>query len=51
VKPEIKRPLGVPRRRWEGDIRIDFQGIGVRSVNWIVMFGDKEKFGCCNNGN
>jgi len=42
VKPEVKRPLGVPRRRWEGDIRIDFQGIGVRSVNWIIVAQNKK---------
>lgn len=44
VKPEVKRPLGVPRRRWQGDIRIDFQGIGVRSVNWITVAQDKEEY-------
>ena len=33
VKPEIKRPFGVPRRRWEGNIRIDFKRIGMRSMN------------------
>jgi len=43
VKPEIKRPLGVPRRRWEGNIKIGFEGIGVRRVNWIVVVRDKEK--------
>jgi hypothetical protein len=42
VKPEVKRPLGVPSRRWEGDIRIDFQGIGVRSVNWIIVAQNKK---------
>jgi hypothetical protein len=30
-KPEGKRPLGIPRRRWEDDIKIDIKenGIGV----------------------
>jgi hypothetical protein len=27
-KPEGKRPLGRPRRRWEDNIRIDLRGIG-----------------------
>jgi hypothetical protein len=27
-KPERKRPLGRPRRRWEGDIKMDLQGVG-----------------------
>jgi len=44
VKPEIQRPLGVRGLRWESDIRIDFQTIGVRSVNWIVVVRDKNKF-------
>ena len=27
-KPEGKRPLGRPRRRWEGDIKMDLQEVG-----------------------
>jgi len=27
-KPEVKRPLGRPRRRWEGNIKIDLQEVG-----------------------
>ena len=42
-KHERKRPLGIPRRRWEGNIRIDPQGIRVRSVNWKDMAQDKDK--------
>jgi hypothetical protein len=32
-KPEWKRPLGRPRHRWEGNIRIDFREIGWRDVD------------------
>jgi hypothetical protein len=34
-KPEGKRPLGIPRRRWEDGIRMDLRetGLGV----WIVF--------------
>jgi hypothetical protein len=28
VKPEEKRPLGRPRRRWEGEIKMDLREIG-----------------------
>jgi hypothetical protein len=42
VKPEIKRPLEVPMRRWKDNITIDFEGIRVRSVNWIVAVRDKK---------
>jgi hypothetical protein len=34
-KPEGKRPLGIPRRRWEDGIRIDLREIGWGSVDWI----------------
>ena len=27
-KPEGKRPLGKPRRRWEDNIKMDFQAVG-----------------------
>jgi hypothetical protein len=34
-KPEGKRPLGRPRRRWKNGIRIDLREIGWGSVKWI----------------
>jgi hypothetical protein len=34
-KPEIKRPLGRPRRRWEDGIRMDLKGTGLGGVDWI----------------
>jgi hypothetical protein len=35
-KPEGKRPLGRPRRRWEGNIRMDLQDVGVRTgLGWL----------------
>jgi hypothetical protein len=32
-KPEEKRPLGRPRRRWEDGIRMDLRGIGLGGVD------------------
>jgi hypothetical protein len=32
-KPEGKRPLGRPRRRWEGNIKMDFQEVECVGVN------------------
>ena len=32
-KPTGKRPLGRPRRRWEDNIRMDFEEIGINSGN------------------
>jgi hypothetical protein len=34
-KPEEKRPLGIPRRRWEDGLRKDLREIGWGCVNWI----------------
>ena len=33
-KPTGKRPLGRPRRRWEDNIRLDFEEIGINAGNW-----------------
>jgi hypothetical protein len=35
LKPEGKRPLGIPRRRWEDNIRIDVQsGVWGYRLDW-----------------
>ena len=34
-KPTRKRPLGRPRRRWEDNIRMDLEEIGINSGNWV----------------
>ena len=36
-KPEGKRPLGRPRRRWEDNIKMDLQEVGFRGVDWIEL--------------
>jgi len=36
-KPEGKRPLGRPRRRWVDNIRIDLQEVGCRYMDWIGL--------------
>jgi hypothetical protein len=36
-KPEGKRPLERPRRRWEDRIRMDLREIGWASVDWIQL--------------
>jgi hypothetical protein len=40
--PEGKRPLGRPRHRWEGGIRMDLREIGLGVVDWIRLVQDKE---------
>jgi hypothetical protein len=41
-KPEGKRPLGSPRRRWEDGIRMDLRETGWRSVEWIQLAQDRD---------
>jgi hypothetical protein len=43
-KPEGKRPLGGPRRRWEDGIRIDLGEIGWGSVDWIQLAQDRDRW-------
>ena len=41
-KPEGKRPLGRPRRRWVGNTRMDLQEVGCGYVDWIGLAEDRE---------
>jgi hypothetical protein len=36
-KPKGKRPLGRPRRRWEGGVRMDLRETGLGGVFWIRL--------------
>ena len=40
-KPTGKRPLGRPRRRWEDDIRMDLEEIGINARNWFDSAQDR----------
>jgi hypothetical protein len=40
-RPEGKRPLGRPRRRWENNIKIDLRKIGIDGVSWIQLAEDR----------
>ena len=40
-KPTGKRPLGKPRRRWEDNIRIDLEEIGINAGNWVDSVQDR----------
>ena len=41
-KPAGKRPLGRPRRRWEDNIRMDFEEIGINAGNWVYSAQDRD---------
>jgi len=36
-KPEAKRPLGRPRRRWKDNIKMDPQKVGCGVMDWIDL--------------
>jgi hypothetical protein len=40
-KPEGKRPLGRPKRRWEDNIKIHLGEIGIEGANWIQLAQDR----------
>jgi hypothetical protein len=41
-KPEVKRPLGRPRHKWEDNIKIDLKEIGWEGVDWIYVAQDRD---------
>ena len=43
-KPEGKRPLGRPRRRWGDNIRMDLQEVGCRYMDWIGLAQDRDRW-------
>jgi hypothetical protein len=40
-RPEGKRPLGRPRRRWDDNIKMDLREIGIDGANWIRLVQDR----------
>jgi hypothetical protein len=40
-RPEGKRPLGRPRRRWEDNIKMDLGEICIDGANWIRLAQDR----------
>jgi len=41
-KPEGRRPLGRPRRRWVGNIRMYLQEVGCGYMDWIGLAQDRQ---------
>jgi hypothetical protein len=39
-RPEGKRPVGRPRRRWEDNIKVDLKEIGIDGANWLQLAQD-----------
>jgi hypothetical protein len=43
-KPEGKRPLGRPRRRWVNNIKMDLRELGWDIVHWMDMAQDRDQW-------
>jgi hypothetical protein len=43
-KPEGKRQLGGPRRRWEDNIKMDLGEVGWGDVDWIDLAKDRNRW-------
>jgi hypothetical protein len=43
-RPEGRRPLGRPRRRWNDNIIMDLQEVGWGGMEWIDMAQDRDRW-------
>jgi hypothetical protein len=43
-RPEGRRPIGRPRRRWEDNIKMDLQEVGWDGLDWIDMAWDRDRW-------
>ena len=43
-KPEGKRPLGRPRRRWQDNIKMDLQEVECGGMDWIELAQDWDRW-------
>ena len=43
-KPEGKRPLRRPRRRWEDDIKMGLQEVGCGGMDWIELVQYRDRW-------
>jgi len=43
-KPEGKKSLGRPRRRWVDNIRMDLQEVGCGYMDWIGLVQDRDRW-------
>jgi hypothetical protein len=43
-RPEGRRPLGRPRRRWEDNIKMDLRKVEWGGINWIELAQDRDSW-------
>jgi hypothetical protein len=49
-RPEGRRPLGRPGRRWEDNIKMDLREIEFGDVDWIHLAQDRDRWQACEHG-
>jgi hypothetical protein len=49
-KPDGRRPLGRPRRKWEDNIKMDLQEVGCAGMDWIDLAQDRDRWRALANG-
>jgi hypothetical protein len=42
-RPEGKRPLGRPKRRWKDNVKIDLQKVGRGGMDWIDLSSNRDR--------
>ena len=42
-KPEVKRPLGRPRLRWEDNIKMDLEEVAYGCMDWIELAQNRDR--------
>jgi hypothetical protein len=48
-KPDGKRPLERPRRRWEDTMKMDLRELGWESVEWVHLAQGRDQWGAVAN--
>ena len=43
-KPEVKRPLGRPRHKWEDNIKVDLQEVGCGGMDWFDLAQHRDRW-------
>jgi hypothetical protein len=43
-KPEGKRPLGRPKRRWEDNSKMDLQEVGCGDIDWFELAQNRDRW-------
>jgi len=49
-RPEGKKPLGRARRRWEDNIKLDVQNVGCKSMDWVDLAQNRDRWWAIVNG-